>query len=273
MSKYISNVDLNKNELQNAVLQNLSSPPSNPKAGQAYFDTTDNVDKVWDGTQWLSRGSGSGTTYTFAEGTTNGAFNVTPSGSTTQTINIHGLNNASYKDIDTEITSGDTSTDVPTTAAVANYVANAMSAISGMTFKGTLGADGTVVDLPTTNVKIGDLYVVATAGTYASQVAIVGDMFIASATTPTWCYVPSGNDVTVNRYEIANPALTASGGCCSWTITHNLGKKFVNTTLFDISTGEVVIADIVATSTTQTTVTIASATDIASGTYQFVALA
>lgn len=37
------------------------------------------------------------TTYTFAEGTTNGAFTVTPSGGTAQSIKIHGLGTAAYK--------------------------------------------------------------------------------------------------------------------------------------------------------------------------------
>ena len=37
------------------------------------------------------------TTYTFAEGTTNGAFTVTPSGGEAQTVSIHGLGAAAYK--------------------------------------------------------------------------------------------------------------------------------------------------------------------------------
>lgn len=37
------------------------------------------------------------TTYTFAEGNTNGAFQVTPSGGTAKTVSIHGLGAAAYK--------------------------------------------------------------------------------------------------------------------------------------------------------------------------------
>lgn len=36
------------------------------------------------------------TTYTFAEGTTNGAFSVTPKGGTAQTVSVHGLGSAAY---------------------------------------------------------------------------------------------------------------------------------------------------------------------------------
>ena len=55
---YLTNLDLNKNQLLNAALQNLASDPSSPVAGQVYFNTTDNVFKIYDGTQWVDLQAG-----------------------------------------------------------------------------------------------------------------------------------------------------------------------------------------------------------------------
>ena len=320
--KFLVDIDLNKLELQNAVIQNLASDPSNPVAGQVYFNTTTHRFRVYTGTEWNEMGTGGGTvtsvTVSNAEdggltvsgspitssgtitighsntlasaqttsglypikidknghiteyGTAVGKVSTTADGlipafsSANQSSTAVGSNNyvwdatqAKYAKLpatafsDTTYTdgtagytlkakqdgsgnvitttyaplaspaltgtptaptatAGDNSTQIATTA----FVTSAISGITGaMVFKGTVGTGGTAgTSLPTTGVKVGDTYKVASAGTYASQAAKVGDLFIATATTPTWAYVPSGDDAAVT-------SITAGTGLTGGTIT------------------------------------------------------
>lgn len=52
--KWFNNIDLQQNELQNGVIQNLAGDPSNGKAGQIYYNTTDKGYRYHNGTTWVS---------------------------------------------------------------------------------------------------------------------------------------------------------------------------------------------------------------------------
>ena len=112
-------------------------------------------------------------------------------------------------------------------------VAEALTTLpSPMVFKGSLGTGGTITALPVNGTaNIGDTYKVITAGTYASQAAKVGDMFICDTKTSnanTWVYIPSADEPsgTVTSVTIkatapitidSSSAITTSG---SRTISH-----------------------------------------------------
>lgn len=53
----LTNLNLNKNQLQNAVIHPLATAPSNPTEGQIYYNSADKVMYQFDGTQWSAIGA------------------------------------------------------------------------------------------------------------------------------------------------------------------------------------------------------------------------
>ena len=54
---FLVNLNLNRNELQNAVIQPLATAPGNAVQGQIYYNTVDKVLYQYDGTQWKQIGT------------------------------------------------------------------------------------------------------------------------------------------------------------------------------------------------------------------------
>src|SRR5690606_11317064 len=95
--KYVTHINLNKNELQNAVLQPLSAPPTSPVEGQIYYDTTDQTAYIRVSGQWLNLGvQGGGGGGATNLGTSYSANNVvvTSDTGTNATINAADGSNA-----------------------------------------------------------------------------------------------------------------------------------------------------------------------------------
>ena len=84
--KVLTDLNMNQNELQNAVIQNLASAPANPVTGQEYFNTTDHKKYLYNGTEWVDE-TNQGKIYNFRNGLTedaNGNVDLDPA--TTSTI-------------------------------------------------------------------------------------------------------------------------------------------------------------------------------------------
>lgn len=85
IQKYYADIDLNQNELQNAVIQNLAAAPATPKAGQTYFNTALSLLYVYDGSAWVNA-LAQGQAYTFSTGLTESSGTVTLNQATTSTL-------------------------------------------------------------------------------------------------------------------------------------------------------------------------------------------
>lgn len=116
------------------------------------------------------------------------------SGSNGFTISVTDTNNATKSgSIDPQIKVGKTKTStVHFTSGVATLdvystgdIDDKMKALNAMTYKGTLGTDGTITALPTTSVSIGDSYLVSTRQTINGATVYPGSLVIARGTEDT----------------------------------------------------------------------------------------
>ena len=92
---YLTNLNLNKNEIQNAVIQPLAVAPSNPKEGQIYYNSTDKFIYRYNGTAWGPIG------VVYQQGSTAGAVitGLDNTGKVT-TTNVVGLTLTGYSPVD-----------------------------------------------------------------------------------------------------------------------------------------------------------------------------
>lgn len=147
------------------------------------------------------------TTYAFAEGTTNGAFSVTPSGGSAQSVKVHGLGNAAYKGVASSVT--EAGTDLPSSAAVHSYVVNAINAVKQFQYE-------VVSTLPTASAStMGKIYLVAHA--HGTQDGYDEFITLESGTaTKTYSWEKIGN----TDIDLTNYVKTLSGTANSGVVTN-----------------------------------------------------
>ena len=180
---YLTDINLNKNELQNAVVQKLATDPSSGQtAGWIIFNTTDNQLKVYDGSAWTNVG-GDITGVNITAGTGLSGTVSTTSGQHTQTIDL----------ANTTVTAGSygSATSIPTFTVDAQ---GRLTAAGSASITTTLTIDG---DSTTQDVSLADddLKIIGTTSEIVTAVTKSGTDVSLTIGLPD--DVTIGNDLTV----------------------------------------------------------------------------
>lgn len=221
--KFLVNINLNKNELQNAVIQPLASAPSSPVEGQIYYDTTDDTVYVYANGSWLDLGSGVGTLVLadITDVTASAAEVNLLDGATLSTAELNfvdGVTSAIQTQLDAKIPSSYLDTDgtlaansdvkIATQKAVKTYVAAQVTGL--LDFKGATDCSANP-NYPAASK--GDAYAVSVAGKIggASGKSVdVGDMYIATADNAGGTEASVGTSWTVLEHNLVGAMLAAN---------------------------------------------------------------
>jgi hypothetical protein len=246
MSKaFLTDINLSKNELQNARIQNLASAPSTPVEGQVYYDTTTDKFGVFNGATWdyMGIGDGAGTVTSVAVSGSDGIevdsgspitssgtialgvnktsllshINVEDGADVTDATNVDNAGAVMNSDestagmsfvIDENNMASDSDTKVPTQQSVKAYVD--ASVVGLLDFKGSIDASENP-NYP--SALKGDTYVISVAGKVGGASGIVvevGDMIIAVDDNAGGTQASVGSDWSLLQHNLVGALLASN---------------------------------------------------------------
>jgi hypothetical protein len=206
---FLTGLNLNKNELLNARIQNLQNAPSNPVAGQIYYDTDTNQITLWNGTAWVSLAAG---------GDVSGQITAAIDALTTDVIE-EGTTNLYF--------TNERAQDAIATAIAAGTHSNITITYDDSTNKFTFAAENGVADSTTDNLSEGS------TNKYFTDERAQDAVGNAVGTGLSYNDTTGAISVTANTYDAYGAAAAVAGDLTthiSDTSTHGVTGAIVGTT-------------------------------------------
>ena len=230
MSKFLTNINLNGNELQNPVIHNLgTTPTANAKAGGIYFDTNGGLNKLkyHNGTTWVELSSGGSGTWQPADAdlTAIAALTGTAGFLKTNGSSTWSVDTATYLTSSTGVTtvngsSGAISNVALTTNTLAQFAATTSSQLAGVLSDET-----------------GTGYVVFnTSPSFVTSITTSSSTFSIANTTATT--INFGGDATQINVGNASGTVTIAGN-----LTVNGTTTTINSTVLSVNDINIILAD------------------------------
>ena len=226
--KFLTPIDLNKLELQNAAFQNLGVAPGSPSTGQFYYDTSVSPKqlKVYDGSQWVVVGGASEEEIEdIVAGLITNGTGISVSyndGSNTLTIANTGVTSltGTANEVDVSASAGAVTISLPSTIN-ANLNGTAASATYAVTA-------GTANAVAANSVALGT----DTTGNYVATITGTPNEIEVSGSGSEGATVTIGlpDNVTVSGNLIVSGALTVSGSA-----------TYVNTEIIELADNKVIL--------------------------------